>query len=227
MSGEELELRAASGFVEAELSAELPGLRLHWVTVDRPPRGISPALVQRLKDLSNRYRGASVIAMRTQPIPHAYRAFFRQIGLDPDVDRIPSEEAAVARLLRGQFQSRGALDDALLIALVETGVPVWALDADLVDPGGLGIRVSVARDRLGSSGDAYPVAPARLVVADARCIHALLFGDVAPGHGVTTATKRIELFSVGVDGVPAIHIEEALWVCAEALRAHAQRPRGA
>ncbi len=219
MSSDEVELQAASGFVEAELSAELPGLRLDWVTVRRPARRSSPALAHRLHDLSNRYRGASVIAMRTQPIAHAYRAFFRQIGLDPDVDRIPSEEAAVARLLQGQFQSRGALDDALLIALVETGVPVWALDADLVDPGGLGIRTSVAGDRLGSSDDAYPVAPARLVVADARHIHAFLFGDIAPWHGATPATKRITLFSVGVEGVPAIHIEEALWVCVEALHA--------
>jgi DNA/RNA-binding domain of Phe-tRNA-synthetase-like protein len=218
VSGEEVELRAAPGFVDAELSGELPGLRLRWVIAARPRRASSPALVHRLKELSNRYRGASVIAMRTQPIPHAYRAFFRQIGLDPDVDRIPSEEAAVARLLHGQFHSHGALDDALLIALVETGIPVWALDADLVHPGGLGIRASVAGDRLGSAGDGYPMPPGRLVVADARRVHALLFGGIAPGHGASTATKRIALFSVGVEGVPAIHIEEALWVCVEALR---------
>ena len=29
---------------------------------------------------------------------------------------------------------------------------------------------------------------------------------------------RAALFSVGVDGVPAIHMEEALWVAAQALR---------
>ena len=219
MTDEELELRAATGFVEAELSAELPGLRLDWVTVDRPPRASSPALAHRLNDLSNRYRGASVIAMRTQPVPHAYRAFFRQIGLDPDVDRIPSEEAAVARLLQGQFQSHGALADALLVALVETGVPVWALDADRVDPGGLGIRTSVAGDRLGATEDAYSLPPGRLVVADAGCVHALLFGQIAPAHAATTRTSRLALFTVGVAGVPAIHIEEALWLCVEALHA--------
>src|SRR5207248_5419308 len=102
-----------------------------------------PAVKQRLKALSNRYRGASVVAMRTQPIPHAYRAFFRQIGLDPDTDRIPSEEAAVARLLYGGFRSSNLVDDALLIALIETGVPVWAVDAELVDAGGLGIQTSL------------------------------------------------------------------------------------
>ena len=68
--------------------------------------------------LSNRLGGASVVAMRTQPIPHAYRAFFRHIGLDPDASRIPSEEAAVARLLQGGFRSNDLISDALLVALL-------------------------------------------------------------------------------------------------------------
>jgi DNA/RNA-binding domain of Phe-tRNA-synthetase-like protein len=215
---EELDLRAAAGFVEDELSAELPGLRLSWMTLPRGPRSSPAELVRRLDALSNRYRGASVVAMRTQPIPHAYRSFFRQIGLDPDVDRIPAEQVAVSRLLHGGFRSRGALEDALLLALIETGVPVWALDADRIDPGGLGIRATVVGDRFGSGEDAHGVPPDRLVVSDARSIHAMLFGQVAPGHGVGPRTRRVAVFSVGVDGVPAIHVEEALWVCAEALR---------
>jgi DNA/RNA-binding domain of Phe-tRNA-synthetase-like protein len=153
--------------------------------------------------------------MRTQPIPHAYRAFFRQIGLDPDASRIPSEEAAVARLLHGGFRSRDLLSDALLIGLIETGVPVWALDADLVEAGGLGIRTTGAGERFGGVEPALP--SGRLVVADARCVHALLFGPVAPGHAARPGTKRVTLFAVGVDGVPAIHIEEALWTCGELL----------
>ncbi len=216
-AGDELELRAAPGFIDEQLRAELPGLRLDWVTVAGVKRSSPPEVVARLRQLSDRYRGAGVIAMRTQPVPHAYRAFFRQIGLDPDVDRIPSEEAAVERLLHGQFRSSGALEDALLIALVETGVPVWALDADLVDPAGLGIRTTTHGELLGVGERASQVGPARLVVADARRIHGLLFGELAPGHGATARTKRIALFSVGVEGVPAIHVEEALWVCAEAL----------
>ena len=214
---EEVELTAAAGFIEPQLSAEFPGLRLDWVTVAARV-GPSPRQVQRrIEQLSNRYRGASVVAMRTQPIPHAYRAFFHQVGMDPDASRIPSEQAAVARLLHGQFRSQNLLDDALLIALVETGVPVWALDADLLDPGGLGIRTTVAGDRLGSTEHADHLAPGRLVVADARFVHAVLFGELAPGHEVKSRTSRIGLFTVGVEGVPAIHIEEALWVCIETL----------
>ncbi len=216
---DEVELRAAAGFVEAELSAEFPGLRLDWVTV-AARMGPSPRQVQRrLEQLSNRYRGASVVAMRTQPIPHAYRAFFHQVGMDPDASRIPSEQAAVARLLHGHFRSQGLLEDALLIALVETGVPVWALDADLLDPGGLGIRTAVAGDRLGSTEHADHLAPGRLVVADSRSVHAVLFGDLAPGHEVKPRTSRVGLFTVAVQGVPAIHIEEALWACIETLSA--------
>jgi DNA/RNA-binding domain of Phe-tRNA-synthetase-like protein len=139
--------------------------------------------------------------MRTRPVPHAYRAFYRQVGLDPDAARIPSEEAAVRRLLQGRFQSRGTLQDALLIALVETGVPVWALDASVVDEGSLGIRIEEGR----------------LVVADAERVHATLFGDPIREHVPATGTRRIVLFAVGVDGVPAIHVEEALWTCTEAL----------
>jgi DNA/RNA-binding domain of Phe-tRNA-synthetase-like protein len=214
---EEVELIAASGFVAPELSAEFPGLRLDWVTVGSraaaSPRGVR----RRLKLLSNRYRGASVIAMRTQPIPRAYRTFFHQIGLDPDSRRVPSEEAAVTRLLQGEFASRNLVDDARLIALVETGVPVWALDADHVDPGGLGIRMTAAGERLGSSEYSHHLPPGRLAVADSRCVHAVLFGDVARDHAVGPRTERVALFAVAVDGVPAIHVEEALWLAVEVL----------
>jgi DNA/RNA-binding domain of Phe-tRNA-synthetase-like protein len=214
---DEVELAPAPGFIEADVRAEFPRLRLDWVTVDCRPRSSPTAVKERLKRLSDRYRGANVVAMRTQPIPHAYRTFFRQVGLDPDSTRVPSEEAAVLRLLHGQFRSYDLVHDALLIALVETGVPVWALDADVVDAAGLGIRTSVEGDCLGSAEQAPPIASGRLVVADARSVHGILFGDLAPGHQMGSRTSRLALFSVGVDGVPAIHVEEAIWLCLELL----------
>jgi DNA/RNA-binding domain of Phe-tRNA-synthetase-like protein len=160
--------------------------------------------------------------MRTQPIPHAYRTFFRQIGLDPDTTRIPSEAAAVTRLLRGAFEPTTLIEDACLIALIETGVALWALDAYHVGPDGLGIRTTVAGDRLGpQAGGAggIQIAPGRLAVADAQSVHALLFGDIVAEHAVGPRTERVALFAVSVDGVPAIHVEEALWVCVEVLNA--------
>lgn len=214
----EADLHSAEGFVAAELSAEFPGLRLDWLTVRVSPQPSPRELKRRLRDLSSRYRGAQVVAMRTQPIPHAYRSFFHQIGLDPDVRRIPSEQAALRRLLHGEFTSRNLIEDACLVALVETGVPVWALDAAAVDADGLGIRLTVAGDRLGSSEQGDHLPPGRLAVADRRNVHALLFDEqLAPGHRVTPRTESVALFAVGVDGVPRIHIEEALFICVEAL----------
>jgi DNA/RNA-binding domain of Phe-tRNA-synthetase-like protein len=215
----ELELRAAAGFVEDSVRAEFPGLRLDWLTLQARSRSSPHEVARRLADLSNRYRGASVVALRAQPITHAYRVFFREIGLDPDVSRVPSEQVAVARLVDGQFRSRDLVRDALLIALIETGVPVWALDADLVHAGGLGIRTTAEGDRLGASDTGDYLAAGRLVVADSQHVHALLFGDIASGHGVGARTARIALFAVAVQGVPAIHVEEALWVSTEVLAA--------
>jgi DNA/RNA-binding domain of Phe-tRNA-synthetase-like protein len=141
--------------------------------------------------------------MRTKSVPQAFRAFFRQIGLDPDVRRIPSEEAAVNRLLHAAFRTVDLISDACLVALIETGVPVWALDADVVDEAGLGIRTVAGG----------------LVVADGHAVHAELFADPPPGHGVGSRTRRVTLFAVAVDDVPAIHLDEALWCALDALGA--------
>jgi len=215
---DEIELYAAQGAIAPELEAEFPGLRLLWVTVEAGLRPSPPELKRRLSALSSRYRGENVVAMRTRPVPHAFRAFFRQVGLDPDVTRIPVEAAAVQRLVHGGFRSRNLVEDARLIAMIETGVAVWSLDANLVDAGGLGIRVTAADDQLGSGESARRLAPGQLAVADARLVHAVLFDDVAPGHGVGRSTERAVLFAVGVDGVPSIHLEEALWIAVEATR---------
>ena len=206
-----------AGLIEARVLREFPQLRLDWIAIDASP-GDSPREVKRrLSGLSDHYRGATVVTMRTKAVPHAYRAFFRQIGLDPDVDRIPSERAAVARLLHGGFRSRDLLHDSMLIALVETGIPIWALDARHI-AAGLGIRTTTAGDHLGGD-DGRPLAPGRLAVADAQRVHGLLFGELAAGHQPSAQTTRVVLFTVAAAGVPAIHVEEALWLCVELLRA--------
>jgi len=216
---EEVDLCAAPGWIEPRVHTEFPLLGLDWVTAETRPADSPRDLGRRLRDLSNTYRGASVLAIRQRPVGHAYRVFFREIGLDPDVTRTPLEQAALERLMHGQFVSRGLLEDALLVALIETGVGVWALDADVVDVGGLGIRTTLAGDRLGSADHGGDLEAGRLVVADSQRPHALLFGEPAAGVAPTAHTDRVMLFAVRVEGVPAIHVEEALWICVEALNA--------
>jgi DNA/RNA-binding domain of Phe-tRNA-synthetase-like protein len=202
------------GFVAPDVRAEFPALRLHWATTPARVRRSPPALRRRLGEMSNRYLGAGVVSMRTRSIPQSYRAFFRQIGLDPDVQRIPSERAAVNRLLHGGFRSIDLVSDACLAALIETGVPVWALDAEAVDPAGPGIRTATAGE-----ADLMPVAsPAGgLVVADAARPLAILFEDPPPEYCPGPRTREVVLFTVAVEGVPDIHVDEALWCAADLL----------
>ena len=73
--------------------------------------------------LADRYTGGKVVRMRQEPIPWAYRVFFRQVGIDPDSDRTPVEAIALERMRAGGFKSENIVDDALLLATLETGVP--------------------------------------------------------------------------------------------------------
>jgi hypothetical protein len=57
-----------------------------------------------------------------------------------------------------------------------------------------------------------------MVVADASRPVAELFADaVAPSHAPTRHTARLHLFALAVDGVPDLHVEEAMFACVDAL----------
>lgn len=202
------------GWIDTELAAEFPELAVHYVAIDAQGGSSPEAVRERLRGLSSRFYGVHAISMRRNPVPRAYRVFFRQIGLDPDTERTPIEAAALQRLIDGEFASKNLLDDALLISLVETGVPIWALDARSVQ-GPLGIRAAAAGECLGVCGP--PLPPGRLVIADAGRARAVLFGELAPGEGVGEETRAMVLFAVQVPGVPRIHVEEAIWQCTSVL----------
>ena len=211
------------GWCAREVEQELPGLALlsTHVEVGRSGSltGASPAdLLSRLREKSNRFRGANAVAVRREPVPSAYRVFFRQIGLDPEVVRTPIEAAVFDRMMHGGFISAGLLQDVLLIALLDTGVPVWALDAERVD-GPLGIRASAKGERLGRGEDASELPEGRLVVADAAAPLAVLFGELAAAHAARSRSSRLVLFAVQVAGVPELYAEEALWSCRASLQA--------
>jgi antitoxin (DNA-binding transcriptional repressor) of toxin-antitoxin stability system len=188
--------------LDAALSGEFPGLRLCWRTVVVRRRTTPSALVGQLGELAARFRGPDIVVMRTHPLPQAHRAFFRQIGLDPDVVRPPAEAAMFARLCQGKFEPHGNLvEDALLLATVETGIGVWAVDRDRVQ---LPLTLRVA-------------AGERLVVADQSRTVADLFGEPDPPPAPRSSAAEMVIYAVGVPGVSQITLEEALWVAAEAL----------
>jgi DNA/RNA-binding domain of Phe-tRNA-synthetase-like protein len=209
-----------TGWVAAEVAEEFPELRLHALTL-AARSGRSPAgLRERLRVLSDRFHGAQAIALRQRPVPWAYRVFFRHIGLDPDEHRTPVEALALERLKHGGFRSRSLLDDALTVAVMETGVPVWALDAERSE-GRLGIRPATRGERFGEGEYASDIPAGRLLVADDAGPAGVLFGALAPERGVGPRTTRMTLFSVQVAGVPDIHVEEGLWTVADILSGEA------
>ena len=208
----ELDLRR--GWVGEELAAEFPELGLVHATLPcrtgRTPRAVK----ERLRVMSDRFTGPKAVHVRQQPVPWAYRVFFRQIGIDPDDRRTPPEAAALERMRAGAFTSRNLLDDALTIATVETGVPLLALDAGRVD-GELGLRLAEPGERLGGGG--RDLRGGEIVVSDAICPLAVLFGQTAERRGVNPDTREMLLAAVQVKGVPDVSVEEALWIAADTL----------
>jgi DNA/RNA-binding domain of Phe-tRNA-synthetase-like protein len=210
------EALAEAGWVSAELRDEFPGLALRYVMVDRgsgrTPRGVK----ERLARLSDRFAGPQAINLRHQPIPWAYRVFYRHIGLDPDEQHTPVEAVALERMKKGGFVSQNLLDDALTIGIIESSVALRAFDANRVE-GRIGIRQTQPGEPLEGRPGALP--EGTLVIADESRPLALLFGAVGAGRGVTPRTKRTTLVAVQVQGVPDVAVEEALWLAADVLRA--------
>ena len=196
------------GWVAPEVASELPGLAVWTAEVAvGSERRTARDLKARLRGLSDRWAGAQAVELRRQPVPHAYRVFFRHVGLDPDEQRTPVEAAVLDRLFHGGFRSHGRLADALLVALVETGVAIAALDAALVTG-----RVGVGGER------------GRLVLADEAGPIAPLFAELPETRAAGPRTERSLLVAVQVPGVPAIHVEEALWTVLDAVSEPGAQP---
>jgi DNA/RNA-binding domain of Phe-tRNA-synthetase-like protein len=196
---EEPEVRRGS--VEPQLAAEHPGLWLAWTEVDAVPRPSPPDLRARLRGLADRMHGAQAIALRSREVPHAYRVFFRHVGLDPDLVRTPPEAVALRRMQEGGLHSRGLVDDALTVAVLETGVGLTALDADRL----------AGEPRL-------DLADGTIVIADDGGPLALLFGEPVKRAAVGRDTRRMALVAVAVPNVAQLFVEEALWIAWEILR---------
>ena len=208
------EERGRHGYVAPAVRDEFPGLGISYVLVERGS-GRSPRHVKdHLRVLSDRFTGGQAIVLRQKPVPHSYRVFFRHIGLDPDRTQTPVEALALDRMQRGRFRSRNLLDDALTIAIAETGVAVRAFDAGKVS-GEVGIRASSAGEALEGRPGELP--SGTLVIADSERPLALLFGATGEGRGVHPRTRRTLLVAIQVKGVPEIAVEEALWLASTTM----------
>jgi DNA/RNA-binding domain of Phe-tRNA-synthetase-like protein len=189
------------GLVAPQVAAEHPGLWLAWTEVVAAPGPSPPELRARLRALADRMHGAQAIALRSREVPHAYRVFYRHVGLDPDVVRTPVEAVALRRMADGGLRSHGLIDDALTVAVLETGVGLVAFDGDRL----------VGAPALREDGG-------RLVIADEEGPLAVLFADPLARAALSRHTARAALVAVAVPNVPDVYVEEALWIAWDLLR---------
>ena len=200
MSEEEPPLVAVA--IDARVAEEHPGLRVWTTRIDARTARTPPELRDRLRLLADRFRGPEAIAMRARPVPWAYRVLYRHLGIDPDVVRTPIEALVLERLLTGGFAPRGLPEDALVLATLETGVPVYAVDAD----------------RLEGALELAPDAGGRLVLADGAGTVAVLFGSPEPDRAPSRRTRALALLAVQAPGVDEFFVEEAVWTAVAAMR---------
>jgi DNA/RNA-binding domain of Phe-tRNA-synthetase-like protein len=187
--------------IHPHVAEEHPRLRVWTIQVPGSTGRTPRELRERLRLLADRFRGPEAVALRSRPVPWAYRVLYRQLGIDPDVTRTPVEELAVERLLRGGFSAQGMPEDALALATLETGVPVYAVDAATL-AGAVALR---------------PDADGRLVLADDGGTIGVLFQTPEPERLPGRHTRAMALFAVQAPGVDDIYVEEALWTAASAL----------
>jgi len=200
VSAEEPPLVAVA--IDPRVAEEHPGLRVWSALVAARTARTPPELRRRLALVADRFRGAEAVALRSRPVPWAYRVLYRHLGIDPDAVRTPVEELVLERLRSGGIAPRGLPGDALALATLETGVPVWAVDADRLQG-----RLELAPDAGGT-----------LLLADAAGTVAPLFGQPLPERAPTRRTRRLALLAVQAPGVDDLFVEEAVWTAAEALR---------
>ncbi|MBA2240781.1 MAG: hypothetical protein H0W09_05995 [Solirubrobacterales bacterium] len=209
-------LRIELGPIDPELEAELSGVSLCSARVEAGARRSPRPVRANLGRVADSINGATAVNLRHRPIPWAYRVFFRHIGLDPDESRTPVEQASFERIAHGGLRSRGLPADALMIATLETHVAVRAFDDDQLD-GLPGVRGSRPGERLEGRPGELP--EGTLVIADRSRVLSLLFGLPAASVEVAKTTEASRICALGVSGVPAIALEEAIWVVAELMSA--------
>lgn len=197
------------------LRTDLPELAI-WTVGTDARSGRSPASVRRrLKALSGRASAAEAEGTRPEATPWAYRVLLRQLGADPADPRSVTEELALHPAEGAELDSAGLPADALLVAAIETGVPLLAFDADRLD-GELALRRARAGELLG--GDGSPLPEGRVVIADHAHPVAALLGETAAAMAPTPKSERIVLVAIQAKGVPDLSAEEALWTAIEILR---------
>ncbi len=201
---------ARAGWCDEELLEDFPGIGIfqRGVAVDD---GAERRTRRRFDLLGPRIDGPRAASMALDTVPAAYSALARQLGLDPDSDAAPLMSVLRERIRRGQLVSHGAVRDACTCAMLETGVPVFALPLSQVG-GDLGLMIARDGERL--PGADVPLPAGAIVVSDLSRPLALALQVPAltpqPREGAV-------LYAIRAPKLSDIELEEALWIAASLL----------
>ena len=199
------------GWIAPDVAEEHPGLELlTWSSTTTWTSRSRPWAREWLARLSTRIDGPAVLNAFRDDAPAAHRVFWGRIGRDATKDRAPQEAAFYDRIAHGGFPVRDPLQDLLLVVLLETGVPIWALDGDRVS-GDLGIRRSLTGELVGP-GDAPPTRPEPVVV-DREGVVAEIGREPREPFRATHRSARTTFFCARVPGLPDLRVHEAVWLC--------------
>ena len=204
------ELDAESGWLDHRFAGEFPTVSMRYTVIEATNLRSSPAMRSRLADHSTKFTGTYAMELPRHQIPAAYRAFYRQLGLNPDAQPPALEAIARERILRGWFPSHGVVSDALLVATIESHIALQVIDAAELD-GPLGIRPA-------RTEDSPTFTPGTLVIADAQKPVAELFGPPVDSCVVSAVTTSIAIYAVGVPGMDPWLLDDALWRVADMIR---------
>lgn len=211
--------RPTPGWIAPDVAEEHPGLELlSWTTPTEYRRRSPDAVREWLGRLSTRVDGPAVLRAHREEAPAAHRELLRRIRRDPDEDPAPQELAYRRRIRDGGFPVRGNPKDLLLVVLCETGVPIWALDADRID-GELGIRRSLSGELQDRDGNASPVTRwPEPVVVDGSGVVAEVLREPRRIHVATKRTTSTTFYGVRVPGLTDLRVDEAVWLCRTLLQ---------
>jgi hypothetical protein len=204
-------MEAIRGSVSEELAAELPGIGILWIPVEGGARPDSLGLQLELDHAADRITGATAVLATTEPIAAHYRALRAQLGMDPDSGSGTLESIVRRRLLEGGFRPNGIPGDALALATLETGVPLWAFAleqgageaGDLVPGHALSLDVDKKTGAVSIFNGPLPV-----------CV---LFGEPVAGGVVSKKSGSFVIVALAAPGVLSevcdLAVERAAGLC--------------
>lgn len=201
----------------AKLAARSSDVALHYPYLNlfvtevpnQPSTRARHDLAERLGRLAERIGAQQVLRQHEQEVPHAFRKLYLQMGIDPGVHLTPIDAVLQERIAYGQFRSMGLVDDALKVALLETGVPIWATDSAKVS-GELALQMPAVESESGSAS----MVP---LVTDDRGTIGPIGSAPEARYAVDRKSKDLTLFAVQCDGISTMHVDESLWLARSLL----------